>query len=289
MALEVLTRDPVVHAVTAKRENLRAAFVLSWIVVSLAAFNSILGFWHAAFSGDKTWLAMWLGNDSVTLLLTVPVLISALILARRGSARARMVWLGALYYMVYNYAFYVFGMPVSVLYLPLIAVFTFSIYALALTMGKLDVEGLGSVFGPRTPARWIAGFMFFVAFGVSRLWISQWVNFLLSGTIPQVNGDANAYKVIAAVDLSIMVSMLIPAGYLLWRRRPWGFVLAVMFCIQSILYLTVMGTVCVVEWLMAPQTKLFSGWFLNCIFGCAGTLLCLCGLMLNVKKERAAS
>lgn len=58
---------------------------------------------------------------------------------------------GVLYYMVYKYAFYGFGMPVTKLYLMIIAVFSLSGLALVSGMFKLDVEPLaaGSVPGHR--------------------------------------------------------------------------------------------------------------------------------------------
>jgi hypothetical protein len=73
----------------------------------------------------------------VTLLV---VLTLAIIYSAHGSVRARLLWLGSLYYIVYNYAFYVFGIPVTRLYLPWIALFVLSGIAFALGMGSLQVH-----------------------------------------------------------------------------------------------------------------------------------------------------
>ncbi len=53
--------------------------------------------------------AYWLGNDIVILAVAVPLLAAAHILARRGSLRARLVWLGLAYFVTYNYSFQLFG------------------------------------------------------------------------------------------------------------------------------------------------------------------------------------
>jgi len=48
---------------------------------------------------DNTWAtAGWLGNDLVTLVVAVSLLVAALILAMRGSQRAQLVWLAMLGY-----------------------------------------------------------------------------------------------------------------------------------------------------------------------------------------------
>jgi hypothetical protein len=147
--------------------------------------------------------------------------------------------------MVYNYAFYVFGIPVTKLYLPWIGIFVLSGFAFALGMGNLDIKPFASGFSARTPARWIAVYLLYVAAMVSFLWIPQWVKFLATGHVPDVNGSQYAYQVIAAVDLSFMVPLQISATYLLFRRRPWGYVLGAVALVQGAVYTAVMATICV--------------------------------------------
>jgi hypothetical protein len=73
--------------------------------------------WHALYR-DNTWSkAAFRGGDLATLVLTVPVLVVALAMARRGNSGARLVWLGVLVFNVYNYAFYVFGTTFNKLFL----------------------------------------------------------------------------------------------------------------------------------------------------------------------------
>ena len=45
----------------------------------------------------------------MTLVLAAPVLLGSLVLAMRGSQRARAVWIGMLVYSVYNATFSAFG------------------------------------------------------------------------------------------------------------------------------------------------------------------------------------
>ncbi len=273
-----------------KRENFRVAYILSTIVVGLSAAVSVIGLVFPGVYRSKDWgNGTSLGNDLVTLVLAVPVLALGMIYSVRGSVRGRLLWLGALYYMVYNYAFYVFGIPVTKLYVPWIAILVLAGFAFALAMGNLDVDAISRRFNARTPGRLIALFLFYVAAMVSFLWISQWVKFVRTGQIPDVNGSQSAYQVIAAVDLTLLVPMQIPAAILLWRRRPWGFVLGDVALVQGAIYTAVMAMACVFGWILSPGSRLFSGWFINCVVGCALCLLCLAGLLFNVKSTQAAS
>jgi hypothetical protein len=289
METEFAKQELVAKERVAKSEDLRSAYVLSAIVVVLATGVSIAGLRFPDLYPGYWGKGTSLGNDLVTLVVAVPVLALAMIYSARGSVRARLLWLGALYYMAYNYAFYVFGIPVTRLYLPWICLFAFSGFALALGMVNLNLEFLVSRISSRSRARWIACFLFYTATMISFLWISQWVKFLATGRVPEVNGSQFAYQIIAAVDLSFMVPMQISAAYLLMRRRPWGYVLSAVALVQGAVYTAVMATICVFNWKLAPGSQLFSAWFANCAVSSALCLLCLVGLLLAVKKLDAAS
>jgi hypothetical protein len=59
---------------------------------------------------DAEWItATWYGNDWLTLIVAVPLLLMSSVVAGRGSARAFLLWAGAVGYAVYNYAFYLLG------------------------------------------------------------------------------------------------------------------------------------------------------------------------------------
>ena len=88
----------------------RTAYRLSAIIIVLALVASLGGLFIKDIYRDNTFVtAAWNGNDFVTLVIALPLLVVSLILSMRGSQRAQLVWLGMLDYMLYNYAFYLFG------------------------------------------------------------------------------------------------------------------------------------------------------------------------------------
>ncbi len=288
MATELINHDAVVQGPVAKPENLRVAYVLSTIVVVLSAATSLIGLlFPVVYRGN--WGGMSLANDGITLVIVVPTLALAIIYSARGSLRARLLWLGALFYMLYNYAFYIFGISVTKLYVPWIAIFALSAVSVTLIMLNVDVEAIGRAFSPRTPGRWIAAYLAFAGVMISFLWISQWLKFVFTGHVPEVNGSQDAYHVIAAVDLAFAVPMLISSAWLLFRRHPWGYVLGVAATVQFAMYFAVMTAVCVVNWKLTPGSHLVSDWFINCIITLPLLLLCLAGLLLNMKSKAARS
>lgn len=284
METELINHDIVVSRPFAKPENLRTAYVLSTIAAVLSAVASVIGLlFPSVYRGN--WGGMSLANDGVTLVIVVPTLALSIMHSARGSVRARLLWLGALFYMLYNYAFYIFGISVTRLFVPWIATFAFSAVSVALILLNLDVEAIGRSFSPQTPSRWIAAYLAFAGVMISFLWISQWLKFVFTGHVPEVNGSQDAYHVIAAVDLTFAVPMLISTAWLLFRRRPWGHVLGVAATVQFAMYFAVMTSVCIVNWKLTPGSHLISDWFINCIVTLPLLLLCLAGLLLNVNRE----
>ena len=74
--------------------------------------------------------AVWRGNDVVTLLVAVPLLMIAFLLTKRGAKQALLIWLGLLDVILYAYAFYLFAAAFNWFFLIYVALFTSSIFAL---------------------------------------------------------------------------------------------------------------------------------------------------------------
>ena len=90
--------------------KLGSAHILTVIIAILAIVASAGGLFIDGLYRDNLLVTSgWYGNDLVTLMVAVPLLVVALIFSMRGSQRAHLVWLGMLDYMLYNYAFYLFG------------------------------------------------------------------------------------------------------------------------------------------------------------------------------------
>lgn len=219
-------------------DQLRISWQLSWLTVGLAAIASAGGLLlpNLYQETDEFYRTAWYGNDWVTLVAVVPMLALALWRSWRGSRRAQLVWLGGLWYMLYNYAFYLFGAVFNAFFLLYVALFTLSMYALFLGLYDLDLEGIRQSFRDRTPVRWISGFLVFITLPLLIVEGGQCVNFILTGVVPEVP------SLIFALDLSFVIPASILGGILLWQRRAWGFVLAALMLVKGATYGLVLAT-----------------------------------------------
>jgi hypothetical protein len=204
------------------------------VVASLAGI-----FWDGLYSRDAEWAqAAWSGNDLVTLLVAVPLLVMALLLARRGSRRGELLWYAMLGYAVYNYAFYLFGARMNELF-PLYAVlFVLPFIALALALGHLDAGAVAADFSARTPVRWVSAYMVFTGAGLAIAWTAQWAAWVFRGVEPSIGVEG--FALVAALDLTFMVPYFILGAVLLWRRRPWGYVLGAIMNLKGAMYTLVL-------------------------------------------------
>jgi hypothetical protein len=215
------------------------ALLLSYLIAGLALLASAGGLLiDGLYRGTAFVISTWLGNDIVTLAVAVPLLLGAVIRAARGSARAQLVWIGMLDYMLYNFGFYLFGAAFNWFFLIYVLLFALSIWALILALMSLSVDQLAAGFGPRTPVRMIAGFMAFVGVTLLVVYFLQWLGFVTSGEVPSiVDMSGHPTNLVLALDLSIVVPVMLVGAVLLSQRRPWGYVLAAMGNVKGAVYM----------------------------------------------------
>lgn len=206
--------------------SVRTGLVLSAAIAALMVAASVLGIVVDDLYQEDAWAReAFRGGDIVTLGVVVPVLILALVQARRGSVRAMVVWIGVLAYALYNYAYYVFGASFNDAFLIHIAIFSSSIFALVLAVSNLDVAATAEPLRRRQLARWIGGFLTLVGAGQGALWVFVIVRYAVTGEV-LADIPVRGQHVVFALDLSLLVPALIVAGVLLWRRTAIGYVTA---------------------------------------------------------------
>jgi hypothetical protein len=224
--------------------------VLSALILVLAAAAAVTGLAVPSIYRDAASVVpQALGQDAVTLFFAVPLLAVATVAMRRGSLRGRLLWLGALGYMVYAYGTYALWAHWNPLFLVYVALFGLSLYAVGLGLVRTDAAGLRAAFVTRRPARPVARFLFITAFLVSALWLSEEVMALVRGEVPptivQMEADTN---IVHVFDLGVVMPAFVIAAVLLLRDRPWGYVLAGLLLVKAA---TIGLAVLAMMWFMA--------------------------------------
>ncbi len=116
--------------------------------------------------------------------------------------------------------------------------YAWALRGLILTLARTDVHTLSVRFRSNTPVRSIGASLVLVAAGLSIAWMSMWAAHIFAGR--PTPGEPEEFKLVAAGDLTIMAPALASEGVLLWRRHPWGCVIASVAGLQGSLYLLVL-------------------------------------------------
>jgi hypothetical protein len=215
-------------------------YSLLWVLAGLMILQSGLGILFPDQYRDVDWIkAAWFGNDLVTLVVAVPLFILGIVLANRGSQRGLLLWLGMLGYSIYNYAYYLFGAALNTFFVVYWVALVLSAVTLILALMKLDFTAVAAGFREKTPVRLIGGYFVFVGLGLAFVWLAMWGAYAFTGQPTPI--EPEAFKVVAAIDLTLIAPALIFGGVLLWRRSSYGYILAAIAGNLGSVYLLVLS------------------------------------------------
>lgn len=225
----------------------KSTHVLSIIIGILIFIASAGGFFiDNLYRDNNTFiLSAWLGNDLVTLFLALPLFLGALIFYAKGSRRAHLIWLGMLYYCIYNFSYYLFGAAFNWFFPIYVALFVLGIFTLIFGIIELDINKVEKLIKGKSHLKFVSIYMSFMSGSLAMVWIGQWLNFVLTGNLPEIiAATGGSTNLIAIMDLSFIVSVGILASIWLWQRRIWGYVLSVIFNVNGAVYTVVLIAGC---------------------------------------------
>ncbi|HTY90131.1 MAG TPA: hypothetical protein VMC84_03050 [Methanocella sp.] len=214
----------------------RIIIIASALIAVLAIFASGAGmFMNGLYKNDtKSGAAQEQGNDLVTLVLCVPLLVVSTYFAAKGSLRGRLIWTGIVFYFLYTYAMMSFMTAYNRLFLVYVAIYSLSLYAFGASLLTLDVNVVGQSLA-NAPVRAAAVFMFLMSLMLTAMWLGTIVPPLMAGEKPALL-ETYTTMVIQAMDLGILVPLGLITGYLLLRRNAWGYALASIVLIKAATY-----------------------------------------------------
>jgi hypothetical protein len=175
-------------------------------------------------------VAEGVGWDVFTLVIAVPAMLVAALLAWRSSFRGTVLAAGLLGYFVYMYLEYAVTWAFGPLFPVFVAILALSVMGLVGTAALLAAEPLGSRFDGRFPRRAWA----FLSVGMSTMLVVMWAGRISQGLAgpPELHGETT--MTVQALDLGLMVptSLLIAAAT--WLGSPVGRVAAAAFAVTFV-------------------------------------------------------
>jgi hypothetical protein len=234
-----MTSTPIV------KRDLSLAYLVSVVVAILMTIVSVAGLIDGGrvYAGlDRGLLTLFVGQDALNLLVGLPILLGSIWLARRGSFICLLLWPGTLFYVLYDYGYYVLGAPFNAFFLPYIALMTLSAYAMFAVLLSLDATAIRDRLGVGIRPRLVGGFLAGLAVLFTALWSALVTSALVGGTefglVP---------RVVTTLDLTLQLPALFVGGILLMRRHPLGYVVAPGLLLQASAYLAGLSVITVLQ------------------------------------------
>jgi uncharacterized protein (TIGR03382 family) len=194
----------------------------------LLPLATLVGVFAPGFYRDTAWMIPQArGQDLVTLIAIEPLLIVALLAYRARPIAAALAWAGALSYVLYTYAMYSYTTYFNALFLVYVALFSASLFALIDLLAHLDPERVRAAMRPTLPTRVIAGFCALIGIFFLVAWLAQIVPAIVQGTVPEpILLARTPTSAVHVQDLAVVLPLFLLTAVWLWRRRPWGFIVA---------------------------------------------------------------
>lgn len=197
------------------------------IAILLAIATSVGVFVNGLYRDSPSFAAQAQGQDLVTLVVVLPVLIVSASLANRGSPHARLVWLGSLIYLVYSYVISTFVIMFNPLFLVYVAILGCSLYALIVGLVTLDKSEIKACATEKTPVKAVSTYLAVLAILFYFLWLSETIPALVTGKIPQsIQDNGTPTNAVHVLDMAWILPAFGITAVNLWRKQALGYTLA---------------------------------------------------------------
>lgn len=225
--------------------NLGPAYLLSIVIAALMTFASAYALleWPRVYAGSEPDLVpLLVGQDALNLVVGLPLLIGAMALARRGSLAGLVLWPGALFYVAYDYGYYVLGVPYGWFFIPYIVLVSASLFTAVFVIAGIDGHAVRARMRRGVPARVAGGFLMGLAVLFTALWSALNMTALMSAT--EVDP---ILRVVTIMDLGLQLPALFVGGLLLWRGAALGYVVSAGLLVQAAAYLAGLSAITMLQ------------------------------------------
>ena len=194
-------------------------YASSFLIVILMAVVSIVGLrYRTLIYPTDDLIRTFVSNDVVNLFVGLPILLGSMSVAWRGKLIGLLCWVGALFFVFYNYIAYVFAMPLNWAFLLHLLLTMTSGYTFIGLVASIDGKVLQQSLSGAVPEKLAGG----VLAGLGLLFLVRVLSILVNAII--------GGHLLARTELAVGISdfLITPAwiivGILLWRRKELGYV-----------------------------------------------------------------
>ncbi len=211
----------------------------SIFIAILAGIATLSGlFWKGLYKHETiSMAAQAMGQDLITLVICIPILLGSLYLIQKNSLRGNLIWMGTIFYFLYSYASMSFLATYNQLFLVYVALFSLSLYTFVYGLLSLNVKTIKESISPGKTSKIAGAFLIFSGAMVALMWIKMIIDSLLTGIAPSALENYTTL-VIQALDIGVVFPATLIAGILILKGKQWGYALVSILLIKA----SLMGT-----------------------------------------------
>lgn len=209
--------------------QIRLITILTILLVVFLSIASFFGsFIDITYARDTpSMAAQGIGQDIVDLFIVVPAIIISLILMIRKNRIATLVFGGLIFYVLYSFIIYSFGVHFNVLFLVYCLTLGTASYVFIFYISNLSRINVKEWYGQRTPNRGLAILFITVAAMFYMLWLKDVLPAIINNTIPKTVSDFDLLvNPVHVIDISFALPGLIITAILLYKDYNMGYILA---------------------------------------------------------------
>lgn len=197
--------------------------------------------------------AQVIGQDLVNLVLGIPALLLSISYSKRGSQKARTIWLGLLAYFAYTFLSYCALFELNEGFLVYTAAFGLSLYATLLNLAGMRTNRLEVVASPSV-RKWTPYSMMLILLIIALLWTPDVAAYYATGRLPSAMTVDGAHTLIIPFqDFSIVMPLALITAWLTRKEEKIGYILAPVILIKALsIALAVLGMIAVMQYSGTP-------------------------------------
>ena len=212
-----------------ENKKLRIITLLSLLLSISLAVASFFGIFVPATYERETasMAAQGTGQDIVNLFLVVPLLLVSLLLLRKNNIIAFYVFGGTVFYILYSFVIYCFGVHFNIMFLLYCATLGLSTYIFIIYIHAAGKLGVQKWFNDKLPGMFIGICLILISLMFYILWLKDVIPAIFNNTVPASVSDYNLLvNPVHVIDISFALPGLIISAGLLMRKRNFGYLFA---------------------------------------------------------------
>jgi hypothetical protein len=202
--------------VRGKLSLIYASSILVAILMTVASIAGLL--YRTSIYPSEELVRSFVPNDVVNLFIGLPILLGSMWLTRRGKLIGPLFWMGALFFVFYNYIGYIFAAPLTWGFLLYLLLAVLSAYTFISSIISIDGESVSQRLNGAVPEKFGGG----VLAGLGLLFMLRAIGVIAGAVFNGIDLPRTELAVNIA-DFFITPAWII-SGVQLWRHQKFGYV-----------------------------------------------------------------